>query len=125
MIPFDVVIFLHNLLIDEFGGSKGIRDRGSLEAAINRPFATFAGQDLYPSAVEKAAAIFESIIINHPFIDGNKRTAYALLEYLLLNRAGVRLDAGFEEKYDMVIKASKGEIRFEEIKTWIFSKIKK
>ncbi len=125
MIPFDIVIFLHNLLIDEFGGSKGIRDKGALEAAINRPFATFGGQDLYPSTIEKAAAIFESIIINHPFIDGNKRTAYALLEYLLINKAAVRLDASFEDKYEMVIKASTGEIRFEEIKTWISSKIKK
>jgi len=125
MIAFDVVIFLHNVLIDEFGGSKGIRDRASLDAAINRPFATFDGQDLYPTTVEKAAAIFESIIINHPFIDGNKRTAYALLEYLLINKAGIRLDASFEEKYKMVIEASIGEIRFEEIKVWISSKIKK
>ncbi len=125
MIPLDVVFYLHNLLIAEFGGSKGIRDRGSLEAAVNRPFATFGGQDLYPTAVEKAAAIFESIIINHPFIDGNKRSAYALMDYLLRNRAGIRLDASFEEKYEMVIKASTGEIRFEEIKTWISSKIKK
>lgn len=119
MIPFDVVIYLHNVLIDEFGGSKGIRDRGALEAAINRPFATFDGQDLYQTPEEKAAAIFESVIINHPFIDGNKRTAYALLEYLLINKAGIRLAASFEEKYKMVIDASTGQIRFEEIKTWI------
>ena len=91
MIHIDIAIYLHNILINEFGGSKGIRDRNSLEAALNRPFATFDGQDLYPTVVEKAAAIFESIIINHPFIDGNKRTAYALLEYLLLNKGGVKL----------------------------------
>jgi len=124
MIHIDIATYLHNLLIDEFGGSKGIRDRGSLEAALNRPFATFDGQDLYPTVVEKATAIFESIIINHPFMDGNKRTAYALLEYLLLNKGGIKLDASFEEKYQMVIEASTGEIRFDEIKTWISSKIK-
>jgi death-on-curing protein len=83
MIHIDIATYLHNLLIDEFGGSKGIRDRGSLEAALNRPFATFDGHDLYPTIVEKATAIFESIIINHPFMDGNKRTAYALLEFIL------------------------------------------
>jgi len=124
MIHIDVVNYLHNLLIDEFGGSKGIRDKGSLEAALNRPFATFDGKDLYPTAAEKAAALFESIIINHPFMDGNKRTAYALLEYLLLNKAGIRLDASFEEKYKMTIEASTGTIRFDEIKAWISSKIK-
>ncbi|MDB5155670.1 MAG: hypothetical protein JWR50_377 [Mucilaginibacter sp.] len=125
MIHIDVVFFLHDLLISEFGGSNGIRDRALLEAAINRPFATFDGQDLYPTVEEKAAAVFESIIINHPFIDGNKRTAYALLEYLLINKGGIKLDASFEEKYEMVIKASTGEIRFDEIKLWILSKIKK
>ncbi|MGY3213325.1 type II toxin-antitoxin system death-on-curing family toxin [Mucilaginibacter sp. HD30] len=125
MIHIDVAFFLHNILIEEFGGSKGLRDRGSLEAALNRPFATFDGHDLYPTIVEKAAALFESIIINHPFMDGNKRVAYALLEYLLINRAGIKLHASFEEKYQMVIEASKGAIRFEEIKIWISSKIKK
>jgi len=124
MIHIDIAIYLHNLLIDEFGGSKGIRDRNSLEAALNRPFATFDGQDLYPTVVEKATAIFESIIINHPFIDGNKRTAYALFEYLLLNKGGIKIDATFEEKYQMVIKASTGEIRFDEIKIWVSTKLK-
>ena len=125
MINIELAIYFHNILIDEFGGSKGIRDRNSLEAALNRPFATFDGEDLYPTPEEKAAAIFESLIINHPFIDGNKRIAYAMLEYLLINKAGIKLHARFEEKYSMVIEASKGEIRFEEIKTWISSQIKK
>lgn len=125
MIHIDVVFFLHDLLINEFGGSKGVRDRALLEAAINRPFATFDGQDLYPTVEEKATAVFESVIINHPFMDGNKRTAYALLEYVLINKGGIKLDASFEEKYQMVIKASTGEIRFDEIKIWVLSKSKK
>jgi death-on-curing protein len=125
MINIDVVFFLHDLLIDEFGGSKGVRDHALLEAAINRPFATFDGKDLYPTVEEKATAVFESIIINHPFMDGNKRTAYALLEYVLVNKGDIKLDASFEDKYQMVIKASTGEIRFDEIKIWISSKIKK
>lgn len=125
MIAIDLVNYFHNFLIDEFGGSKGVRDQGSLEAALNRPFATFDGQDLYPTAVEKAAAIFESIIINHLFLDGNKRTAYVLLEYMLLNKDSIKLQASFEEKFKMTIDASKGDIRFDEIKDWIQSKIKK
>jgi death-on-curing protein len=78
MIDLGTAERLHDILIDKFGGSKGIRDKGSLLAALARPYASFDQQDLYPSATEKAAAIFESIIINHPFIDGNKRIAYLL-----------------------------------------------
>ncbi|WP_262512383.1 type II toxin-antitoxin system death-on-curing family toxin [Adhaeribacter arboris] len=78
---------MHNLLIEEFGGAKGIRDLGALDAAINRPFATFDQQELYPNPVDKAAAIIESILINHPFLDGNKRTGYVLMRLLLLQSA--------------------------------------
>jgi death-on-curing protein len=78
MIELQDVLNIHNILIDKFGGSKGVRDHGSLESAINRPFATFEKHDLYPTPSAKAAAILESILINHPFLDGNKRTAYVL-----------------------------------------------
>jgi death on curing protein len=63
---------IHDILIERFGGAKGIRDKGSLDSALRRPYQTFDGQELYPRPVDKAAAIFESIISN-PFIDGNKR----------------------------------------------------
>jgi death-on-curing protein len=84
MIDIKDVLNIHNILIDKFGGSKGIRDIGLLESAINRPFATFDNKDLYPTPTEKAAAILESILINHPFLDGNKRTAYVLMRLILL-----------------------------------------
>jgi death-on-curing protein len=61
MIDIEVAIYFHENLIKKFGGSKGIRDRGGLDAAINRPFATFDNLDLYPTPIEKAAALFESI----------------------------------------------------------------
>lgn len=118
MIDLKTVENVHNILIDRFGGGKGIRDKGALEAAIARPYATFDQEDLYPTIIEKAAAIFESIIINHPFIDGNKRSAYVLMRLILLSD---HLDvvASQNEKYDFVISASKGELRFEEIKSWL------
>lgn len=108
----------HNRVIEEFGGSKGIRDQSGLEAALARPYMTFDMQDLYVTAFDKAAAIFESLIINHPFIDGNKRTAYVLL-VLTLTDEDFDLDASFEDKYAMAISASMGEISFDEIKDWI------
>ena len=84
MISIKEVEQIHNLLIEEFGGAKGIKDLGALDAAINRPFATFDQQELYPNPVDKAAAIIESILINHPFMDDNKRTGYVLMRLLLL-----------------------------------------
>lgn len=124
MIELKDVLNIHNILIDKFGGSKGIRDIGSLESAINRPFATFENQDLYPTPSDKAAAILESILINHPFVDGNKRTAYVLMRLILIEN-GFDINENQEEKYKMVISASNGDIRFEEIKNWIQSRIKK
>ena len=122
MIDLGTAEKLHNILIDKFGGSKGIRDKGSLLAALARPYASFDQHDLYPSATEKAAAVFESIIINHPFIDGNKRIAYLLLRLTMLE-SGYDISATQDEKYDMTIAASKGDIRIEEIKSWISDKL--
>ena len=124
MISIKEVEIIHNILIDKFGGAKGIRDFGLLESALARPYATFDGTDLYPSSIEKAAAIMESIVINHPFIDGNKRTAYTFMRLILLE---YKLDivASQEEKYKFVIAASKGDYKFEEIKSWIASNLKK
>lgn len=120
MIELKDVINIHNILIDKFGGVKGIRDIGSLESAINRPFAMFDNQDLYPSPSEKAAAILESILINHPFIDGNKRTAYVLMKLILLE-FGFDIKVNQDEKYKMIIEASTGKFRFDDIKTWIMT----
>jgi death-on-curing protein len=118
MIEFQSAVRIHNRLIDEFGGSKGVRDDSLLKSALNRPFATFDGIDLYPTAIEKATAIFESLIINHPFMDGNKRIAYSLME-VVLRHGGLGLTVTEDEKYALVIKASTGEFRFDEIKEWI------
>ena len=124
MISLEQTEIIHNILIDKFGGSKGIRDIGLLKSALGRTYVTFDGNELYPSPVEKAAAIFESIIINHPFIDGNKRTAYTLMRLILLE-SELDIAAKQEDKYYFVIAASKGEFRFEQIKNWIQSNLKK
>ena len=72
MISKKEVLEIHSILIEKFGGSNGIRDHGLLESAIERPFQTFDGKELYPHyCTEKAAAILESIVKNHPCLDGN------------------------------------------------------
>ncbi len=108
---------IHQVLIQKFGGSIGIRDLGLLESAVNRPCQTFDQKDLYPTPIEKAA-IFESIITNHPFIDGNKRTSYTLMRLTLLE-GNLDLTVLEDEKYDFVISAAKGELNFDQIKNWI------
>ena len=124
MISKKLVDELNKIVAEFSGGASGIRDEKSLLAAINRPFQTFDSKDLYPSAIDKAAAIFQSIIINHPFIDGNKRMAYALMMILLLED-GLDIEIAEEEKYNFVIKSAKGETDFEEIKSWIIDNLKK
>ena len=122
MIDLGLVEKIHNELIDKFGGSKGLRDKGLLLSALARPWATFDQQELHPTTIEKAAEIFESIIINHPFMDGNKRIAYFLMRLILLNHE-VDISASQDEKYEMTIAASTGELRIEEIKKWIEEKL--
>src|SRR4030095_4633405 len=99
MILVKEVELLHGILIDKFGGSHGIRDNTALESAIARPFQTFDGNDLYPSALHKAASLIESILINHPFIDGNKRTGYTLLRLFLIQNK-IDIAASQDNKYE-------------------------
>lgn len=123
MIDIEEVEKIHDILIERFGGGKGIRDIGLLESSIHRPFQTFDGQELYPTPIDKAAAIFESIITNHPFIDGNKRTAYVLMR-LMLKTNGLDIQVSQNKKYDFVIKAASGAFTFEQIRFWIESNSK-
>ncbi len=113
----DVVIKIQTRLIAKFGGANGVRDLGGLEAALGRPEQTFDGQELYPSPQAKACALLESLVINHPFVDGNKRIAYTMYRLTLMN-AGWDIAASQSEKYGMVIDASTGEKRFEELLKW-------
>jgi death on curing protein len=79
-LSLDDVRSLHARLIAVSGGSDGLRDLGGLESAIAQPRMTFGGVDLYPTVVEKAAALCFSLVMNHPFIDGNKRVGHAAME---------------------------------------------
>jgi death-on-curing protein len=118
MILLEDVLKLHELSIRDFGGSNGVRDSGLLESAIARPFQTFGGEDLYQTVIEKAAALGESLIINHPFIDGNKRTG-ALAILSLLAEYKYKSSANQDDFYKFIISISTGEIKFDEIVSWL------
>ena len=124
MIPFKEVELLHRILIDKFGGSHGIRDKAALESAISRPFQTFDGNDLYPSVLEKAASLIESILVNHPFIDGNKRTGYTVFRLQLIQN-GLDINASQDNKYEFVIDIASGTLKYEGILSWLKSNTSK
>jgi death-on-curing protein len=117
MIQIQEVLALHEILLERFGGSSGIRDQQLLESALSRPFQTFDGTVLYPTILEKAAALIESMLINHPFVDGTKRTGYGLLRiYLAIN--SYEITASIEERFEFVIAIATGRWKFEHIHSW-------
>lgn len=124
MIAIKEVLRIHEILIEKFGGSQGVRDMELLESALHRPFGTFGSVDLYPSPIDKAAAIIESIVKNHPFVDGNKRTGYTMMRLVLLN-ADLDIISNEDDKYEFVIGISEGKLGYDEIKNWIKSNLNK
>jgi death-on-curing protein len=118
MISIQETVYIHNLLIKTFGGSSGVRDFQALESALSRPFQTFDNVELYPSVIEKAASLFESLLANHPFVDGNKRTGYVLMR-LFLKKNGMDIIADEETKYQFVIDVASGVKRYDDILIWL------
>ena len=118
MIDCKEVLSIHEILIEKFGGSKGVRDINILLSALNRPFATFNGQELHTTITEKAAALIESIVKNHAFIDGNKRTGYVIMRLFMMQN-GFDINASYNEKYEFVIDIASGNIEIHEIENWI------
>ena len=112
------IIIIHEQLIKETGGASGLRDEGMLESALNIPFQTFGGKDLYPSLQQKEERLCFGLVKNHPFVDGNKRIgAHAMLVFLVLN--GVELQHSQEELSDIILQAAAGEIGTEDLLNWI------
>ena len=108
------VVSLHDSQIREFGGSMGLRDMGALESAVLRPQMGY-----YDSVLEEAAALLESLAMNHPFADGNKRTAFAATEiFLRLN--GSFIDCDSQEAYDHFMQLFEtNSFRFAELHSWL------
>jgi death on curing protein len=112
------ILALYERLLAQSGGSGSIRDLGALESAVAQPRMTFAGQDLYPDVVTKAAALAYSLIQNHPFVDGNKRAGHAALEtFLMLNNH--HLESTVDEAERIILGVAAGEIDRDGLATWI------
>ncbi len=104
-----LVLRIHARQIDRFGGSPGVRDQGLLESALAQPQATFGGEFLHATIAQQAAAYLYHLAMNHPFIDGNKRTAFAVTDtFLRLN--GVLLRFTDDEAHQLVIRVVEGEL---------------
>ena len=112
------VLMLHDQLVEETGGSAGLRDDGLLESALSAPFQSFAGTDMFPSVQQKAARMAYGLIKNHPFVDGNKRIgAHVMLVFLAIN--GIELEYEQSELSDIFLAVAAGICEYENILQWI------
>jgi len=112
------VLAIHDQMIKRFGGSAGVRDLGLVESAVARPQATFDGQDLYESIFDKAAALLQSLLKNHPFVDGNKRTALTSAG-MFLKINGYNLVNAHEEEVSFGVEVDNKHLSVEEIASWL------
>ena len=120
MIKFskEKVMLLHRLLIEETGGEDGIRDVGLLESALEAPYATFDGRELFPTKEEKAARLCAGLVSNHAFVDGNKRIGvYVLLTFLEVN--GISFEVNDEELVEIGLSLARSEMKYEALLAWI------
>ena len=109
---------LHRELEDAFVLSSGVRDKNLLASAVNIPFQTFMGNDLYPSIYDKAAQLCYGIANNHPFTDGNKRTAlHSMYVYLIIN--GIDITASQQEVENLIINVAAGNMTNVELAYWL------
>lgn len=120
----DVIIKVHDELINKYGGAKGVLNISSLLSSLARPFTGSAsGEEYYPAIVDKAAALIHSLIENHPFVDGNKRTA-AQVTKIFLRENNYDLDFTNDEIVEFVLDIANHKLELNQIKDWIAIRIK-
>jgi death-on-curing protein len=112
------VLEVHRLVMAQSGGAEGLMHLPALESALAQPQMTFGGEDLYPTLVDKAAALGYALIKNHPFLDGNKRTGHAAMEvFLVLNGSEIR--AAVDEQEHVILQVAASEMDRVEFTTWL------
>ena len=114
------ILMLHQHLVDETGGSPGLRDEGLLDSALNAPVQIFGDTSAYPSLQQKAARLCYGLVKNHPFIDGNKRIGtHAMLVFLAVN--GLELSYSQQELSDIILQEAAGEKGYDDLLVWLLA----
>ena len=112
------ILLLHTQLLEATGGSNGIRDMGLLESALESPFQSYGGEELYPSIQAKAARLCYGLVKNHAMIDGNKRVGcHAMLVFLALN--GYEIEYTQKELSDLILDVAAGKKQYKDILQWL------
>ena len=112
------ILKMHSLLIQKTGGSDGVRDEGLLDSALNLPFQSFDGEDIYKTIQAKAARLGFSLVNNHSFVDGNKRIGIlAMLVFLEMN--GIEIICTDEELIELGLGLADGSISYKDLLNWI------
>ena len=112
------ILALHRLITDETGGDPSLRDAGLLDSALNSPYQTFGGCELYPTIEEKGARLGYSLIANHAFVDGNKRIGiFALLIFLKIN--GYKIAPSADSVTRVTLSVASGEASYDELLAWV------
>lgn len=112
------ILKLHEQMIQETGGSSGLRDEGLLESALEAPFQSYGNQELFPTIQAKAARLGFGLIKNHAMVDGNKRIGtHAMLVFLALN--GIELQYTQKELYKEILGVAAGRVEYEAFLRWI------
>lgn len=117
-VALEDVLYLHARQLRRHGGGVGVRDIGAVISAVEQPYATFAGEELYPTLADKAAALGHGLASNHGFVDGNKRVAHTAM-ILLLHLNGFRLAAPAEEQERVVMAVAAGQLDRDALRTWV------
>ena len=116
------ILETYQRIMQQTGGLVAIRDFGALESALAQPYMTFGGNELYPSLAEKAAALGFSLIQNHPFADGNKRTGHAAMAmFLAIN--GYKIDASIDEQTEIILSVASGKLSRDGFTEWLSNHI--
>jgi death on curing protein len=118
LVSLEGLVWMHTVAVGEFGGSNGIRNRGLLESALAHPLPSSGGKNLYDTPFKRVAALAESLVLNHGFVDGNKRTAmYAMAAWL--EREGYVIEAERGALRDLALSIASHELSMERIAAWL------
>ena len=120
----DEVLTLHRLALEAHGGSAGLRDMNALRSALVAPRQTMFGEELYPQVADKATILLYLLIQNHPFVDGNKRTALSTC-FRFLESNGYTLDVGGEELYQFTIGIASGQLDKDDVTAWMHEHLRR